>query len=73
MSPWEIIASGFWGSLAAGLCTGVGALPILFRSRWGENSRVIMLAVAAGIMLGATFFSLIMHDVSRRGPGLRCC
>jgi ZIP family zinc transporter len=55
-----VVISGTLASLIAGLCTSVGALPIFFgagRSRAGE---VLMLAIAAGIMLGATIFSLIV-------------
>jgi ZIP family zinc transporter len=55
-----IIQAGFLGSLVAGLCTGVGALPIFIRTRWSENAQIIMLAVAGGIMLAATVFSLIL-------------
>ena len=54
------ILAGFVGSLVAGLATGVGALPVFFRRNWPERSQVIMLAVAGGIMLAATVFSLII-------------
>jgi len=57
MSP---ILAGFLGSLAAGLATGVGAIPVFFRREWPEEGQVIMLAVAGGIMLAATVFSLII-------------
>lgn len=57
-------ASAFWsgvtGSLIAGVGTGFGALPIFLRRRWGERGQTLMLAVAAGIMLAATLFSLIL-------------
>lgn len=54
------ILAGFVGSLVAGLATGVGAIPVFFRREWPEQSQVIMLAVAGGIMLAATVFSLII-------------
>jgi zinc transporter, ZIP family len=51
---------GFLGSLFAGVMTGVGALPVLFgrapSSRWRDTS----LGFAAGVMLAASFFSLII-------------
>lgn len=45
--------------MVAGLATGVGALPIFIKPRWGSGGQVVLLAVAAGVMLGATFFSLL--------------
>lgn len=54
------LAYGVLGSLAAGLCTGLGGIPILLRARWSDRARVLMLAVAAGVMLGATVFSLLL-------------
>jgi ZIP family zinc transporter len=63
LSSLSPIASGLLGSLAAGLATGVGALPIFLRTRWGEKAQAIMLAVAAGVMLGATVFSLIVPSM----------
>nr|PZN27545.1 MAG: ZIP family metal transporter [Pseudomonadota bacterium] len=51
--------AGFVGSLIAGLGTGLGALPIFVRSEWSKDAQRLMLAVAAGMMLGATFFSLL--------------
>lgn len=50
---------GFLGSLVAGAGTGLGALPIFLRSRWSHEAQRLMLAVAGGMMLGATFFSLL--------------
>lgn len=53
------IVAGFLGSLVAGLGTGVGALPVFLRSGWSPAAQRLMLAVAGGMMLGATFFSLL--------------
>ncbi|WP_245615686.1 ZIP family metal transporter [Afifella pfennigii] len=57
---------GLFGSLAAGLMTGVGAIPVLFGRVPGERARDTLLGFAAGVMLAATFFSLIIPalDVS---------
>jgi len=57
--PSSPIFAGFLGSLIAGLGTGLGALPIFIRSEWSKDAQRLMLAVAAGMMLGATFFSLL--------------
>lgn len=52
--------AGFIGSLIAGLATGVGAIPILIKRSWSALDLTLLLAAAAGIMLAATFFSLIL-------------
>jgi zinc transporter, ZIP family len=53
----------FWhgtlASLIAGLGTGVGALGILLLRRPSDRAQDAMLSGAAGIMLAATFFSLL--------------
>ncbi len=54
------IALGFYGSLAAGLMTSVGAVPVLFGSTPSRKWRDISLGFAAGVMLAASFFSLII-------------
>lgn len=59
MEPTSPILTGFLGSLVAGLGTGLGAVPIFVRTRWSKESQRLMLAVAGGMMLGATFFSLL--------------
>ena len=54
----------FWlgtlASLLAGLGTGVGALGIFLLRRPSERTEDAMLSAAAGIMLAATFFSLLL-------------
>ncbi|HWV37890.1 MAG TPA: ZIP family metal transporter [Vulgatibacter sp.] len=68
---WSLIAFGVLGSLLAGLCTGAGALLIFVRSRWTQRSQVEMLAFAAGVMLAASIFSLLLpalEIVSPRAP-----
>lgn len=53
------ILTGFLGSLVAGLGAGLGALPIFVRASWSKDAQRLMLAIAGGMMLGATFFSLL--------------
>lgn len=55
-----VVLAGFLGSLVAGLGTAVGALPIFLRARWSQIAQTLMLALAAGVMLGATVFSLLI-------------
>ncbi len=50
----------FIGSLAAGLMTAVGAIPVLFGSTPSPAARNLLLGFAAGVMLAASFFSLII-------------
>ena len=54
------IALGFFGSLAAGLMTAVGAAPVLLGGTPTRKWRDISLGFAAGVMLAASFFSLII-------------
>jgi ZIP family zinc transporter len=54
------VALGFFASLAAGLVTAVGALPILFGGRVSQRVNDVLLGFAAGVMLAASFLSLIM-------------
>nr|WP_241865540.1 ZIP family metal transporter [Paracoccus salsus] len=72
---------GFLGSLAAGLMTAIGAIPVLFGRVPSPRTRDLALGFAAGVMLSASFFSLIIpaleaagsrHD-SRAGPAAIVC
>lgn len=54
------VALGFYGSLAAGLMTSVGAAPVLLGRMPSRKWRDISLGFAAGVMLAASFFSLII-------------
>lgn len=51
---------GIAASLAAGLGTAVGALGVFWVSRIGTRVEDMLLASAAGVMLAASFFSLIV-------------
>lgn len=54
---------GFIGSLGAGLATGLGALPTLFLKHPSPKIMDGLLGLSAGIMLGATLFSLIIPSI----------
>ena len=57
MSP---ITLGILGSLVAGLMTAVGAVPVFFGKVPSRGTRDMSLGFAAGVMLSASFFSLII-------------
>jgi ZIP family zinc transporter len=59
------VVHGVLGSLVASLATGLGALAIFLRARWGPRSQAILLAGAGGVMLGATVFSLLLPALER--------
>jgi len=54
------ISMGILASLLAGLATGVGALPILLKADFSRRTLDLMLGFAAGIMLAASAFSLLV-------------
>lgn len=56
----DLIRIGFLASLVAGLATGVGALPVLFTREVSDRMLDVMLGFAAGVMLAATAFSLLL-------------
>lgn len=59
----SIVLWGFLSSLAAGLMTGVGALPILYGKSISRRASDTLLGFAAGVMLSASFFSLILPGI----------
>ena len=63
MSSGEIIWIGFLASLFAGLGTGVGALGVFPIRQLSERLEDGLLSFAAGIMLAASFFSLLLPGV----------
>lgn len=69
MPGMSVALTTFWmGSLAsflAGLGTGVGALGILLLKRPSDRAQDGMLSAAAGIMLAATFFSLLLPALAQ--------
>jgi len=60
-----IAVLGLLASLLAGLATGVGALPILFTKRISDQLQGSLLGFAAGVMLAATSFSLLIPSIER--------
>lgn len=61
----SIILIGFLASLAAGLATAVGALPIFGMRRPTQKQENVLLGFAAGVMLAASFFSLIIPGLAQ--------
>jgi len=58
-----IVAYGSLASIVAGLATGLGALPALFFKEVKQRTLYIMLGGAAGVMLAATAFSLVVPGI----------
>lgn len=67
VSEIGIIRLGFTASLIAGLATGAGAVPVLFTKRVSDRILDTMLGFAAGVMLAATSFSLIVPAIALGG------
>lgn len=59
----EIVVIGFIASILAGLATGVGALPALFFKDISNKVFSSLLGGAAGVMLAATAFSLLVPGI----------
>lgn len=59
----SVVLIGCLASLAAGLMTAVGALPVLFDIRVSQRGNDTMLGFAAGVMLAASFFSLLLPSI----------
>ena len=63
----SIIWIGALASLAAGLMTAVGALPVLVGRTLSRRARDALLGFAAGVMISASFFSLILPGLDAAG------
>ncbi|MCK4842765.1 MAG: ZIP family metal transporter [Methylococcales bacterium] len=59
----KIFAIGLLASILAGLATGLGALPALFFKDISNNVFNSLLGAAAGVMLAATAFSLLVPGI----------
>lgn len=51
----------------AGIATGLGALPVIFTDKVKQRTLDVLLGYAAGIMLAATSFSLILPSIEAGG------
>jgi len=60
LAAHPMAARGLQASLLAGLATGLGAIPVLFLRRPQPSLMAPMLGLAGGMMLAASFFSLLM-------------
>lgn len=60
----ELILLALFASTLTGLMTAVGALPVLFGRLPSERSQDTLLGFAAGVMLAASFFSLIIPSIA---------
>ncbi|HOJ77930.1 MAG TPA: ZIP family metal transporter [Bacillota bacterium] len=70
LEQFDIIIVGIICSLAAGLLTGVGALPVFFKRDISRKLLDSFLGFAAGVMLAATSFSLIVPAIEAGGGGV---
>lgn len=61
------IVLGAIASLLTGLATGIGALPVLFIKEVSHRTLDTMLGFAAGVMLAATAFSLLVPAIKLGG------
>jgi ZIP family zinc transporter len=60
----DAVVLGTIASLIAGLATGLGALPVLFGGNFRERTMDMMLGFAAGVMLAASTFSLLIPSLN---------
>ena len=63
----NLIWMGIFGTILTGFATGVGALPVLFTTKVSEQLLDALLGFAAGVMLAATAFSLIVPAIELGG------
>ncbi len=60
----KLVVIGFIASILAGLATGLGALPVLFFKDISDKLFSSLLGGAAGVMLAATAFSLLVPGIA---------
>lgn len=70
LSQFNIILIGVIASLTAGLATGFGSLPVFFTKNIPKKLLDALLGCAAGVMLAATSFSLIIPAIEAGGGGI---
>lgn len=71
LSRFNIVFVGIICSLGAGLLTAFGALPIFLKQEFSRKLLDCLLGFAAGVMLAATSFSLIIPAIESGGGGIR--
>lgn len=71
LSQFNVIYLGIIASALAGLSTGIGAIPIFFTKNVSKKTMDMLLGAAAGVMLAATAFSLIVPSIEYGGGGMR--
>ncbi|KFZ28288.1 protein gufA [Pseudidiomarina atlantica] len=59
----DLVLTALLASTVTGALTAVGALPVLFGKRPSERFNDTLLGFAAGVMLAASFFSLIVPSI----------
>lgn len=64
----ELFYIGFTASLLAGLATGAGALLVTLVKSVPDSVLDVLLGFAAGVMLAATAFSLLVPAIEMGGP-----
>lgn len=70
LSQFNLIWLGIIASMCAGLATGIGSLPVFFTRNITRKLLDALLGVAAGVMLAATSFSLIVPAIEKGGGGI---
>lgn len=67
----DVFVQGMIASLIAGLVTGVGGFMIFLKKKYSQDDINFMLNLAAGVMLAASFFALLvpsMHKILEFDP-----
>ena len=68
-----VFMSGFVASLVAGMFTGIGGLGVFLKKRYFKADINVLLNLAAGVMLAASVFSLLvpaMSDIVGKGENI---
>ena len=57
------VINGLLAALIAGLFTGIGGFTIFLKKRYTKDNINLMLNIAAGVMLAASFFALLVPSM----------
>jgi ZIP family zinc transporter len=71
LSNMNATTLGILASVAVGFSTALGALPVFFTRKISARTMDGMLGFAAGVMLAATSFSLIIPSIEKGGGGIK--